>query len=235
LWLTQRQVAVPPPVETLVLPRLSSFTPPPPAAEADDDGPAGTEPGGPVFAGLREYAYGDDLRMVNWTASARSGTGALLVRQDVVARTAAYRLVLDPHGEAAGFETAVDIVYSVAYAIHRAAGHRLAVTTLLDGRIAAARDLATAERVLAMARPCGRHRAKTHTSCLATLMRSASSLRQVTIVVSAAGPASVPRAGRVIVFRVGTSGAPRRSPSMLTLPVSDADAAAEAWTRLVRT
>jgi uncharacterized protein (DUF58 family) len=74
-----------------------------------------------TFAGLREYVPGDDLRLVHWRSSAR--TGQLVVRQDEQPRPQATAVVLDVRRSAhsaASIEQAVSVAASVVLASQRA-------------------------------------------------------------------------------------------------------------------
>ena len=85
-----------------------------PASDAADDGSL-------TFHALREYVLGDDLRLVHWRSTARTGT--LMVRQMVDVSLPHTTLVLDgrrrAHVSEDDFELAVDCAASVAYAAAR--------------------------------------------------------------------------------------------------------------------
>ncbi len=73
--------------------------------------------GGDEFFALRPYVVGDELRRVNWRASAR--TGDLVVRQEERPRTGRVTVVLDRRREVyddEGFERAVSAALSVLHA-----------------------------------------------------------------------------------------------------------------------
>jgi uncharacterized protein (DUF58 family) len=78
-----------------------------------------------AFHSLREYAVGDDLRLVHWKSTAR--TGRLLVRHEVVPDQSGYVVLLDtaPSGD---FEAAVRIAASLCAAAARA-GHAIRLRT----------------------------------------------------------------------------------------------------------
>ena len=92
------------------------------------------------FRGLREYVAGDDLRLVHWRSSAR--TGELVVRQDEQPRPQATAVVLDLRRTAhAGLslERAVSVAASVVLAGRRAGQEVRARHDRRHGDAAAAR------------------------------------------------------------------------------------------------
>jgi uncharacterized protein (DUF58 family) len=107
------------PAELTVCPRHVELARPPDMIRIDEDGPparttAGT---GAAFAGLREYTPGDDLRQIDWAASARSGDGEVYVRQFAPALTEECVVVLDLGADdPEAFEVAVDLAYSFVLA-----------------------------------------------------------------------------------------------------------------------
>jgi uncharacterized protein (DUF58 family) len=109
-------------------------------ARLDDEGSAAAAApvlGGTSFHGLRDYEAGDDVRLVDWRATARRG-GQLIVRQyavpDPVPADLGHVIVLDTHaasypGGVAGdtaFEDAIEIAASLC-----AAGARDGQVTVL--------------------------------------------------------------------------------------------------------
>ena len=101
--------------EIVVRPRHLTLAGPLQMISTDEDGrPVRTAPGGgAAFAGLREYEPGDDLRQIDWAASARSGD-EVYVRQFAPARADESLVVLDPTevDDLEAFEVAVDLAYS---------------------------------------------------------------------------------------------------------------------------
>ncbi len=76
--------------------------------------------GGDEFFALRPYVVGDELRRVNWRASAK--TGELVVKQEERPRTGRVTVVLDRRRESYdvdGFERAVSATLSVLYSAWR--------------------------------------------------------------------------------------------------------------------
>ncbi|HEY8094294.1 MAG TPA: DUF58 domain-containing protein [Acidimicrobiales bacterium] len=124
LGLARRRLAVSGTVEVIVYPRVDRVSPPPGGREQ----PASVRnrqmvqaPRRDSFRGLREYLPGDDLRLVHWRSSAR--TGELVVRQDEQPRPRATAVVLDLRRSAhAGLslERAVSVAASVVLSGRRA-------------------------------------------------------------------------------------------------------------------
>ena len=124
LGLARRRLTVSGTVEVIVYPRVDRVSPPPGGREQ----PAAVRNRQMVqashrdsFRGLREYVAGDDLRLVHWRSSAR--TGELVVRQDEEPRPRATAVVLDLRRSAhAGLslERAVSVAASVVLAGRRA-------------------------------------------------------------------------------------------------------------------
>lgn len=98
-----------------VYPRAHDVVPVPTGAAADIDGPTqATSPqGGVAFHSLREYVPGDDLRLVHWLSTARSGT--VMMRHNVVASEPLVTVLLDTAESSYagdGFEEAVRMAAS---------------------------------------------------------------------------------------------------------------------------
>ena len=108
-----------------VLPRRIELGRPPDIPNPEEDGfPALLGIGvGASFAALREYVPGDDVRHIDWAASARATDDTVYVRQFVPSWDTRLLIVLDPAAPASpagveAFEVAVDLAYSLI----RAAG-----------------------------------------------------------------------------------------------------------------
>jgi uncharacterized protein (DUF58 family) len=108
------------PAEITIRPRRTPLAGPFEIVSADEDGRPvrAASGGGAAFAGLREYEPGDDLRQIDWAASARSGDGEVYVRQFAPARVDESLVVLDPTeaDDPEAFEVAVDLAYSFVLA-----------------------------------------------------------------------------------------------------------------------
>ncbi|GAA4450410.1 DUF58 domain-containing protein [Phytohabitans houttuyneae] len=222
-----------------VLPRLHPFAMPR-GMDVDADGPAGALRGGQVFTSLREYVAGDDVRQVHWVASARTADQTLLVRQHVIARMSAFRVVLDTDLDTGldasaeeRFEDCVDIAYSLFTLLQVGPGRPATLSTVHGGVVAEGADTARVEALLLAVRPCDVHPAGTAAGCRLALERAterAWSRRPgvVTVVVSTAAPRRVPRSP-AIHFRVGVPERVRRTGASVRLDVPDAAVASRLW------
>jgi uncharacterized protein (DUF58 family) len=122
----RRSFVVTAPTDVVICPRVHAVFPPArggggePAAHAEGARAPALEPLG-EFLALRDYEPGDDPRRVHWRSSARRGE--LLVRQDEAASPGRVVLLLDTRAHAhdeATFETAVEVVASLAVSLRRA-------------------------------------------------------------------------------------------------------------------
>ena len=104
----------------IVHPRTIRVSPIPTGRSQDFDGPtkAGAPRGGIAFHSLRDYVVGDDLRLVHWPSTAR--TGQLMVRHTVVTNEPSLVLVLDTaaasYPDPSDFEHAVRVFASLVLA-----------------------------------------------------------------------------------------------------------------------
>lgn len=118
----------------VVLPRTRPLHTLPAGRRRDLDGPTSSvaPEGGIAFHTLREYDPGDDLRLVHWRSTAR--TGRLMVRRNVDTNQPDIVLVLDTglvrwEGSSAAFEVAVSVMASLVEATRLASSAALLATT----------------------------------------------------------------------------------------------------------
>lgn len=124
-----------------VYPRVHAVVPLSSGHRRDLEGPIEDRASGSItFQSLREYVPGDDLRMIHWRSTARTGT--LMVRQHVDPGHPQITVVLDTRratyeaGDAGAlcFEHAVD---AVASAVVAATSHRFPVRLVTTGGLRA--------------------------------------------------------------------------------------------------
>ena len=125
----------------IVHPRQVRVAPLPTGRSQDFDGPTRSVAprGGIAFHSLREYVSGDDLRLVHWPTTAR--TGQLMVKHTVVTNEPRLVIVLDTqsgsYGDQRSFEEAVRVTASLVSA---GANQRFPTTLHTSGGATVAAD-----------------------------------------------------------------------------------------------
>jgi hypothetical protein len=128
LWRRRVTFAVEP-LLLKVVPERVTLAAPPDTLDHDEDGRAAplASGSGANFAALREYVPGDNIRLIDWAATARAtDEDTVYVRQFVPSRVSHLTIVLDPdrvvgprrsrRDHVASFEVAIDLAYSFAVA-----------------------------------------------------------------------------------------------------------------------
>ncbi|MCU1656023.1 MAG: hypothetical protein JWO57_679 [Pseudonocardiales bacterium] len=220
-----------------VYPRVLDFHPLPAGQRRHLEGPSSdTSPQGNItFHRLRDYVVGDDLRLVHWRSSAR--TGKLVVRHNVDTSQPYSVVVLDQRPgryTAAAFESAVDVAASVLVA--SAANKAPVELRLTDGTAVGGprlRDVTPLIDHLTGVRPGSAG------SLQAELLklRRARGGTSLVVVTGVLDPADLPyvaalrrRFERLVVVSVDVDESPgARFPGVWVITAVDADQACAAW------
>lgn len=220
-----------------VYPRVLAFKALPAGQRRHLEGPSSdTSPQGNItFHRLREYVAGDDLRLVHWRSSAR--TGRLVVKHNVDTSQPYSVLVFDQRPSlytAAAFEEAVDVAASVLVS---AAAHKAPVELrLTDGTVIGGprvRDVTPIIDHLTGVRPDAKGSLR---ATLLTLRRARGGTALV-VVTGTLDSADLPYVGslrrrfeRLVVVSIDPDGAvPPEFAGIRVIVASDADAAGAAW------
>ncbi|MDA8070586.1 MAG: DUF58 domain-containing protein [Actinomycetota bacterium] len=224
------------PTELWVYPRILPLAPLPSGVTRNLEGPSSdTAPEGDItFHRLREYVTGDDLRMIHWKSTAR--TGRLMVRHNIDT-SQPYTVVLvdlDPQVYSAdSFETAVDVAASV-------------VTASARGNAAVQLCLGTGERVGGpgerSVRPLVDRLTTVDADPASDVGRELVRLRRhrggtaLVVVTGAVPPGMLPalsalrsRFRRVVLVPVGDAAHPERVPGVTVVAAPEGERFAAAW------
>lgn len=196
LWRISSRHKLRAPITTVVRPR-SLRCGLPSGQGADEELPTAPRGAGSTAVGLRQYQPGDDLRRVDWAATARSADDVILVRQGVRPKTSSIMIILDPRpsrrfpGDDQWFEDRVDLAFSL---VRLASGQGRSVRLALSYRhkITVYSGTAAAVAALIAARPPGTDPQR----FLATCRKLRAHSRETTLVVTSdlkgTGPAAYP-------------------------------------------
>ncbi|MFN0089438.1 MAG: DUF58 domain-containing protein [Acidimicrobiales bacterium] len=230
--------------ETLwVHPATYSVTPFPAGQAHDLDGPtSGAAPrGGVAFHTLREYVRGDDLRLIHWKSSARTGT--LVVRHNVDTNQPRTLVVLDTRSDVYTEDSFDDAVRCAASIVVACAANRFPVRLrTTDGLTLSAERGARVDTVLDQLAGL----ARSPTAGLANIAAQAAGERgglSLAVITGqstasdlvAVGPLRA-RFESVTIGRIGVSGRGRvhELPGAVLINAETAADWAQAWNRRVR-
>lgn len=221
-----------------VYPRVLGFAPLPTGRTRHLEGPSSdTSPQGTItFHRLRDYAAGDDLRLVHWRSSAR--TGRLVVKHNVDTSQPYSVVVLDQRPgryTAEAFESAVDVVASVL--VIGSADKSPVELRLTDGTVIGGPRLRDVTPIIDHLTGVAPHaEGELRTQLLA--LRRARGGTSLVVVTGVLDTADLPyvamlrrRFERLVVVSLDpdATGAAVRFPGVRVIIAADADAACRAW------
>jgi uncharacterized protein (DUF58 family) len=182
------------------------------------------------FQSLREYQYGDDIRLIHWPTSARAAT--LMVREFVDLRRHEFTVVVDTSVAAASeedFEEIVDVAASVASFALRS-GLNVVVRTTSRLRAGRPYPLSDQSEMLDLLTPLKQDQGSDLLS-VASLFTGGLSGVAVLIVTGPRGPSTIFSHGdQISVARIG-AGAEVGGLSCPAIAAADASQFAERWAK----
>ncbi|MGI8665418.1 MAG: DUF58 domain-containing protein [Jatrophihabitans sp.] len=225
-----------------VYPRVLDFRQLPTGLTRTLEGPSSdtASQGHITFHRLRDYVVGDDLRLVHWRSTARTGT---LVVKHNVDTSQPYTVVLLDQRQSAyteqAFESAVDVAASVL--VSAAANKAPVELRLTDGTVLGGPRLRSVT-------PLIDHLTGVQTTTEGSLRAELLRLRRarggtaLVVVTGAVEPAELPfvaglrrRFERLVVISIDErAGPPVRFPGVRVISAADADAACAGWNRVGR-
>jgi uncharacterized protein (DUF58 family) len=182
------------------------------------------------FQSLREYQYGDDIRLIHWPTSARAAT--LMVREFVDLRRHEFTVVVDTSADVASaddFEEIVDVAASVAAFAVRS-GLNVVVRTTSRLRAGRPYPLVDQSEMLDLLTPLKQDRGMDLLS-VASLFTSGLSGVAVLVVTGPRGPSTIFSHGdQISVARIGR-GAEVAGLTCPAIAANDAGQFAERWAK----
>lgn len=222
-----------------VYPRVLGFRPLPTGRTRHLEGPSSdvSPQGNITFHRLREYVEGDDLRLVHWRSTAR--TGQLVVKHNVDTSQPYTVVLLDtrasryPAASVEPFEAAVDVAASVV--VNSAADKAPVELRLTDGSAIGGPRLRDATPLVDVLTGVQPEADGSLQSQLLTLRRSRGGTSLV-VVTGSLDVADLPyvaalrrRFEQLVVVSIDPTGVPVRFPGVRVIVAGDADAACAAW------
>ena len=220
-----------------VYPRVLAFKALPAGQRRHLEGPSSdTSPQGNItFHRLREYVEGDDLRLVHWRSSAR--TGRLVVKHNVDTSQPYSVVMFDQRPNlytAAAFEEAVDVAASVL--VSASANKAPVELRLTDGVVIGGPRIREVTPIIDHLTGVGPNAQGSLRSTLLTLRRARGGTSLV-VVTGTIDPTDLPYVGslrrrfeRLVVVSIDPDGtAPAEFPGVRVIVAADADTACAAW------